>query len=199
MDKETITAIGNSLKGNRKQKGRRSAPKPEDRRITKLTGKRYSYIFKDPSLGELKVLATDNGWWGGTLGEVKLHKLIDAYKIDANDDEAIYYAGISHEQLQYFQELHPDFYRIKALAKQNLGLIAKREFSKQVEKGEQALTYLRLKRKNEGYNPRVEVVDETQRALYEKVTDDYKNLIEKLANGGIINEEIENNGEHLSE
>lgn len=165
--------------GNTKPKGRRSAPKAENRMVTKNTGEHLAYIFKERALGELEVLATYNGWWGGELGRVKLQQLVDAYKIDANDDEACYLAGISHEQLEYFQELHPGFYGIKHKCRQHLGLLAKKGFAKQVESGEASLTYLRLKRKEEGYNPRVELVTNT-RDLIEKQSEEYRRLTERL-------------------
>ena len=158
----------------------------EERRITKNTGQSLAYTFKDPQVGELEVLATENGWWGGESGSVKLQKLIDAWKIDANDDEACFYAGISPDQFRYFRELHPGLSRIKHMCIQNLGLIAKKKFAKQVENGEAALPYLRLKRKNEGYNPRVEIVDETQRAIYDRSNDEFNKLIETLRHGGTI-------------
>jgi len=187
--------------GNRRVKGRRSAPKAENRRITKSTGISFSYRFREPQVGEFDVLATENGWWGGETGKVKLQKLIDAWKIDANDDEACFYAGISSEQLKYFQELHPELYTIKYRCRQNLGLIAKKKFATQVESGEAALTYLRLKRKDEGYNPRVEMTGANGRELYDKVTDDIRRLHEAVVGVEIKDDDDEyyDEDEHTQE
>ena len=140
----------------------------------------------------MQVLNSDKeAWWVKEDGTIKIQKLVDAYKIDANDDEAIFYAGITRGQLEYFQKLHPDFYVIKHLCKQNLGLIAKKAFSKQVERGEAALAYLRLKRKDEGYNPRVEVTGANGRDLFEGLSQEIRKLGEQLRN-----EPNDNNQEH---
>lgn len=171
--------------GNRKPKGRRSAPKTEERRITKSTGNSFEYKFKDPQVGELMVLATENGWWKGELGRVKLQQIIDAWKIDANDDEAAFAAGITRDQMQYFHELHPELYGIKDRCRQNLGLRAKVQFAKQVESGEMSYTYLRLKRKDEGYNPRTEVVSMTDRELIEQESKKLKELGERVRSRAI--------------
>lgn len=197
--KSTIPKI-ETRPGNTRVKGRRSAPKAENRMVTKLTGEHLAYQFKEPQVGELDVLATFNGWWGGDSGKVKLQKLIDAYKIDANDDEACFYAGISAEQLKYFQELHPGFYTIKHRCKQNLGLLAKKKFAVQVESGEAALTYLRLKRKDEGYNPRVEMTGANGRDLYEGLAQEIRTLGETLR-GDVNDDEFydENSKEHAGE
>lgn len=114
---------------NTKPRGRRSAPKSEER----MTGKNdpYAYIFKDPTLGELKVLNSSNAWW---LDSVKLQKLIDSYKLYATDDQACFYAGITTNQLEYFQKLHPDFYGIKHACKQYPNLSAKKKVVGDIEK-----------------------------------------------------------------
>jgi hypothetical protein len=166
--------------GNRKPKGRRSAPKADERRIAKLGNPAYAYTFKDPNVGQMDVLNTDAGWWIGELGKVKVQKLIDSWKMDLNDDEACFYAGITVAQLKYFQRLHPELYTIKHMCKQNLGIHAKKNFAKQVESGEAALMYLRLKRKDEGYNPRVEVTGENGRDLYDGLSQEIKKLGEAL-------------------
>lgn len=165
-------------------RGRYSLPKDKtQRQIGKVEV--YAYTFKDPQVGSFPVLNSASGWWaekinGVMVGMVKLQKIFDAYKIDANDEEACFYAGISMEQLRYFKELHPDFYQVKRACGQNLGLIAKKAFAKQVENGEGALTYLRLKRKDEGYNPRIEVTGANGRELFESMSERYKKLTEAV-------------------
>lgn len=168
----------------KKPRGRYSLPKDKTLRQTGQV-QVYAYTFADPQVGELQVLNSANAWWvreenGVKTGMVKLQKLIDAYKIDANDEEACFYAGISVDQLRYFKELHPDFYLVKRACYQNLGLIAKKKFAKQVEEGEAALTYLRLKRKDEGYNPRVEVTGANGRELFEALDKKYIELTESV-------------------
>lgn len=149
----------------------------ENRRAA-IHGDLYEYTFKDPHVGELNVLKSDQeAWWSGEQGRVKIQKLVDAWKLDANDDEAIFYAGISLDQLKYFQKLHPDVYTIKHLCKQNLGLTAKKEFAKQVEKGEAALTYLRMKRKDEGYSFRIEATGANGRELLEGLTQQVRAML----------------------
>lgn len=160
----------------KRPKGKRSLPKDATER---QTGKPdpYAYTIKDKAFGEFKVLSTANAWWA-EMGKVE--NLLDAYKIDANDDEACFYAGISIEQLRYFKELHSDFSRIKHACGQNLGLVAKEQFAKQVEKGDYALQYLRMKRKDEGYTERTEQTGANGRDLFDGLTNEIKELGESL-------------------
>ena len=155
--------------------------KPEDRQ----TGKKdkYAYTIKDKSFGEFKVLNSANAWW---LDTTKVQKLIDAYKIDANDDEACFYAGISLRNLQYFKELHPQFLLVKHACSQNLGIIAKKNFAKNVEENRDgaSLEYLRMKRKDEGYSTRVEQTGANGRDLFDSHTKKLNDLIEELENDG---------------
>jgi hypothetical protein len=167
----------NLAPAKKKNRGRYSLPKDKTKR---RTGKdeTYAYIIKDKCFGEFKVLNSMNAWW---LDSVKLQQLIDAFKIDANDDEACFYSGVSLDQLRYFRELHPDFYRIKHMCGQNLGLIAKRNFAKGVE-GDKAMSleYLKMKRKDEGYTNRTEQTGANGRDLYDGLTKEIKDLGEEL-------------------
>ena len=101
---------------------------PEQRRAAKngLEG----YTIEDPAFGEFNVLPTENGWW---VDRTKLEKLLDAYKIDATDAQALFYAGLTDRQLQYFQELHPDFVGIKRRCGENLALVAKTHIAKEIK------------------------------------------------------------------
>lgn len=83
---------------------------------------KYAYTIKDVTFGELNVLDSANAWWKDTL---KLDNLIKAYKNGHNDKEARVYAGISEEQLRYFQDLHPEFYQIKEDCKQVANIVAR--------------------------------------------------------------------------
>lgn len=165
-------------------KGKRSAKKNNDP-YTRITGKKdepYAYTFREKELGiELDVLNSANGWWIGQSGQVKLQQLVDAYKIDLNDDEAVVYAGISEEQYRHFLDLHPYFYRVKHRAKQTLAILAKKRLAEQVKSGEAALIYLRAKRRHE-YDPRAveaqshkDLVEEVNHAL-KKITEEVKTL-----------------------
>lgn len=158
-----------------KPKGKHSARKGEER----MTGKKepYAYTIKDKTFGELKVLNSANAWW---LEQTKVQHLIDAYKIDANDEEACSYAGISLRQLKYFNELHPDFCTIKQACYQVLGLTAKQALARKVTENPE--WYLTRKRKDE-YSPRIETTGPDGRGLYEELSEDLRQLGEELRNG----------------
>jgi hypothetical protein len=161
----------------KKNRGRYSLPKDKTQR---RTGKdeTYAYVVKDKCFGEFKVLNSMNAWW---LDSVKISQLIDAFKIDANDDEACFYAGVTIEQLKYFTTLHPEFYTIKHMCRQNLGLIAKKNFALGVEKDKaMSLEYLKMKRKDEGYTNRSEQTGANGRDLYDAMTQELKKLGEDL-------------------
>lgn len=118
---------------------------PEERQ----TGKEelYAYTITDKMFGELKILNSANAWW---LDKAKVHDLINAYKFDAPDEEAIVNAGISLDQLKYFQELHPEFYTIKATCKQYPNLSARQRAVQGVKENySNAMDYLKRKRRDE--------------------------------------------------
>jgi len=81
------------------------------------TGKKevFAYTIKDKAFADFKILNTANAWFSE---KVKVINLINAYKIDATDKEACAYAGISIDQLKYFNKLHPNFSTIKDTCKQ---------------------------------------------------------------------------------
>jgi len=139
----------------KKPKGKHSLPMDREGR---QTGKEtlYAYTITDKAFRELKVLNSANAWW---IDRAKVEALITAYKIDANNDEACFYAGITLDQLKYFRELHPEFSAIKHACRQHLGITAKAKFAKDVENNIDgaALTYLKMKRKDEGYTTRTDV------------------------------------------
>lgn len=113
------------------------------------TGKEepYAYTITDKIFGELRVLNSANAWW---IDQGKVRELIQAYKIDATDEEACSYAGISLDQLKYFKELHPDFSNIKQACKQLPTLSARDTLVKSIKTDpEMALKYLERKRKRE--------------------------------------------------
>lgn len=161
----------------KKPKGRHSAPKAATERIT---GKEepYAYEIEDVVFGTFKVLNTANGWW---LDRKKVERLIDAYKIDANDEEACVYAGIFVSNLKYFNELHPDFLLVKTACHNVLGLKAKKALAAKVEQSPE--WYLERKRKSE-YSTRSEVTDPNADAMAETT----KQLKEALEAVGKLDE-----------
>ena len=178
MEQPTAIKNLNNRVGNRRIKGRRSSPMAENRRVA-IHHNPYAWTFKDANVGTLTALNADQGaWWIGEEGKVRFHKLVDAWKLDANDEEAIFYAGITIDQLKHFQKLHPDVYTIKHLCKQNLGLLAKKNFAKKVENGEADLVYLRMKRKDEGYSYRIEATGSNGRELLDGLTEQVRKMLE---------------------
>lgn len=157
-----------------KPKGRRSRRKSDP--TQRQTGKEdvYAYTITDKTFGEFHVLNTANAWWAE---RTKVEHLIDAYKIDANDDEACAYAGISPRQHQYFQELHQDFCFVKSACRQVLGLKAKKALAEKIEREPE--WYLERKRKDE-YSTRSEVTGANGRDLYDGLTSEIRELGETL-------------------
>lgn len=162
---------------NKKPRGRRSAPKNGERRADRQG--QYAYTFEDPSVGKLQVLNSDRAWW---LEKVKLGKLVDAYKFYATDDQACFYAGITTTQLQYFQELHPEFYRIKHAAKQDPSLRAKRTIVGSLEKDKDTAKWWLERTEKDNFSPRVENTGREGRDLYDGLAQDIRELGETLRN-----------------
>ena len=127
----------------KKIKGKRSAKKNGPR--TEKT--KYAYTIKDKTFGELNVLRSANAWWND---RAKVERLIEVYKLDASNEEACFYAGISSEQLKYFMEQHREFYAIKEQLKQMPILKARKTINDALETDlGNAWKYLSRKRKVE--------------------------------------------------
>lgn len=161
--------------GNRKPKGKRSAPKTENR----LTGKKepYAYIFSDPAIGEMPVLSTANAWWADAT---KVKKLVDAYKFYATDDQACYYAGINMGQLRYFQDMHPDFFMIKHAAKQDPTLRAKKTIVEAIGKSDDMARWWVERLEKDTFSTRQENTGPNGRDLYDGLTQEIKQIGEAL-------------------
>lgn len=112
-------------------KARTSAPKkaPRERKTQELA--EYAYTITDANFPDFNVKNSANGWW---LEKEKVAKLIDAYKIDANDKQACFYAGISYKQLEYFIELHPEFCEIREVCKESLMLTIQQQIANEAAK-----------------------------------------------------------------
>jgi hypothetical protein len=139
MDKEITPAI--------QKRTKRSLPREASQRYL-VTRSQYAYTLTDTAYGEFNLLPTANAWWGD---KSKVTKLLDAYKFECTDLEAIGYIGISPEQLEYFAKLHPDFLRVKTACRQQLGIMARTHFANMIHKGDPAAVtaYLRKKHKLE--------------------------------------------------
>lgn len=169
--------------GNRTQKGRRSAPKAEDRVIAK--GKDpIAYHFSDPRVGGFDVLNSDNGWWveADHQGRVKLQKLVDAYCFYMTDDEATSYSGITLGQLRYFQELHPAFFSIKHAAKTQPDMHAKKTIVGKLQTDPSWAAWWLERTQKDTFSTRQEQTGANGRDLFDGMTEDYKKLTEDLEN-----------------
>lgn len=80
-----------------------------------------AYAIVDPAFNDFHVRASANAWW---MDSGKVHKLIDAYKMNMTDFRACVYAGISKDQLAYFKLQHPDFSSVKERARETATIIA---------------------------------------------------------------------------
>lgn len=143
--------MATALKKQGKPRGKRSLPKSKKDYIQTVKNDLppgYAYRITDACFGEFLVLKTANAWWQDST---KVSKLIDAYKFECTDNEARFYAGISTRQLEYFNEVHPEFCGIKAICKEEMGLMARRNFYERVKKGDVVTVdkYLGKKHKKE--------------------------------------------------
>jgi hypothetical protein len=183
MEQPTATNIPNvNLKpGNRKRKGRRSAPKAELRVIGKDRAP-YAYIFNDPRTGPMAVLNSANGWWIGVEGQVKLQKLVDAYCFYMTDVEACSYAGITGGNLKYFQELHPDFYTIKDVAKSQPDIHAKKMLVQAASKDAGWAAWWISRTQKETFSTRIDVGGTNGRDLFDGLAQEIRQLGESLRN-----------------
>lgn len=167
--------------GNRKRKGRRSRPKAEARQIGKERTP-YAYIFNDPRVGGLAVLNSANAWWADMEGHVKLQKLVDAYCYYMTDAEACSYAGITWGQLKYFQELHPDFYTIKDVAKSQPDILAKRVLVQAASKDPGWASWWISRTQKETFSTRIDVGGANGRDLFDGLAQEIRQLGEALRN-----------------
>jgi len=162
-----------------KPKGRYSPPKDPDRRKDperRLTGKAapIAYVLEDKAYGKIEVLNSSRAWW---LDRSKVERIFEAYKIDANDEEACSYAGITLAQLRGFKETHPQFHQAKLACQQVLGLRAKKAIADKIEQNPE--WYLERKRKDE-YSTRVEQTGANGRSLYDGLAQQYENLVNNV-------------------
>lgn len=166
--------------GNKKTKSKRSLPKA--RRI----GKNRDLIIhtlKDPRVGEFPILNSANGWWAKMPeGIVKIQKLIDGYCFYFTDREACSYAGITETQLNYFQVLHPDFYRIKAIAKSQPDINAKVTIIKKLTEDVNVATWWISRTQKETFSPKLNIAtqDEEERHQVHELTENIKMIGEQL-------------------
>jgi len=173
-------------------KSLRIAPKAEERQTGKANPYAYEFSYKGK---KFDVLSTANGWWGKEDGKVKLHKLVTAYEFYFTDDQACSYAEISSEQLQYFQELHPDFYRIKHAAKQSPNQIAKKKIVGELDKDKELSKWWLEKTEKETFSPRIEATVANGRDLVDGLTQQVRQMGENLR-AELINNK--NNEKHTS-
>ena len=106
-----------------------------------------AYTIKDKVFDSFDVKNSANAWW---IDKTKVENLINAYKWDAPDEEAIINAGISLVQLDYFKKNHSDFSRVKTACKEIPNLRARQTVvTKATESYANAMDYLKRKKKLE--------------------------------------------------
>lgn len=164
---------------NIRPKGRRSKPKAEKRQTGKAQPYAYEFSYKGK---KFEVLSTANGWWGKEDGKVKLHKLVTAYEFYFTDDQACSYAEISSEQLQYFQELHPDFYGIKHAAKQSPNQVAKKKIVGELGKDKELSKWWLEKTEKDTFGNKVEATGPNGRDLFDGLSQEIRKLGEEIRN-----------------
>jgi hypothetical protein len=161
---------------NPKPKGRRGLSRAENAQKRENNGE-FEYVFKDAATGNFNVKKTANAWW---KDKMKLEKLIAAYKIFATDDQACFYAGITIDQLIYFQEIHPEFYRIKHACKQMPSLKAKQTITGALGTNPALSQWWLERTEKETFSPRVENTGGNGRDLFDSLTEQVRSLGEKL-------------------
>jgi hypothetical protein len=155
------------------------------------TGKEnpHAYTYRDPRVGELLVLNSANGWWIGVEGGIKLQKLVDAYCFYYTDEEAISYAGITIGELKYFQKLHPDFYTIKAVAKAQPDMHAKKKLVETAAKDVNWAAWWISRTQKDTFGTKIGVEGPNGRDLFDGMTERFKKLTEDIINENEINSE----------
>lgn len=68
--------------------------------------KEFAYFIEDKSFGKLYVKKSANAWW---MDRGKVERLITGCKMDCKPQECRLLAGISKDQLDYFEKIHPEF------------------------------------------------------------------------------------------
>ena len=165
--------------GNRRQKGRRSAPKAEDRKTGKENPIAYHYV--DDRVGGFDVLSSSNGWWSEMVsGTRKIQALVDAYCLYMTDDEACSQAGITNAQLEYFQKLHSDFYGIKHAAKAQPDIAAKKAIVENVKTSVSTAMWWLERTQKDTFSTRTEQTGANGRDLFDGMTEKYKKLTEDM-------------------
>lgn len=84
------------------------------------------------------------------MTDLTVKKLEEAFLLGCTDEEACFYAEISRQTLQNYQEKNPDFIDRKEQLKQNPFLLARRSIVSGIsENPETALKYMERKKKDE--------------------------------------------------
>jgi hypothetical protein len=66
----------------------------------------FAYFIEDKSFGKLYVKKSANAWW---MDRGKVERLITGCKMDCKPQECRLLAGISKDQLDYFEKMHLEF------------------------------------------------------------------------------------------
>jgi len=72
--------------------------------------KEVDYIIRDPLFSPFHVYKCSHAWWADSG---KVQKLIDGFKSGLEVKETLVYAGVTRDQWQYFNKMHPEFYAVK--------------------------------------------------------------------------------------
>lgn len=116
-------------------------------RVKKNKVPKVLYTITDKYFPAFNVVFSDNAWW---TERAKVERLIEAFKIDSGVMEACVYAGITHDQWQYFIEKHPSFSVIRDLVSELPSLQARQTVVKGLSNDKDfALKYLERKRRQE--------------------------------------------------
>lgn len=85
------------------------------------------------------------------MDALTLKKLEEAFAVGATDEQACFFANISHQTLYNYQQKNPEYVERKEALKKSLGLIAKNNLAKAINQGdvENAKWYLERKEKDE--------------------------------------------------
>lgn len=125
------------------------------------------------------VLNSDRAWW---IDEAKLNRLVSAYKLYMTDDQACFYTGITKDQLEYFQKLHPEFYGIKHACKQKPGISARVNIIEKLKTDSSLAQWWLTVTEKETFSPRVENTGANGRDLFDGMTEKYRKLTEDIEN-----------------
>lgn len=105
----------------------------------------------------LREMAKNKGGRPTVMTPETLKKLEEAFLNGATDEQACFYADISHQTLYNYQDKHPEFLERKRGLKGHLLLIAKNNIARKIREGDVNQSQWMLERKDKEFSNKASV------------------------------------------